>query len=64
MKLEFSWQMFKKRPDGWKDRQTDRHDKANSRFSQFYVHTYKVNTVLNEIVQLLSVVFRAVLGFL
>jgi len=27
--------------DGWTDRQTDRHDEAESRFSQFYEVTKK-----------------------
>jgi hypothetical protein len=33
------------RKDGWTDRQTDRHDEANSRFSQFCERTKKGKTV-------------------
>ena len=57
MKLEFFQQTFEKSPDTkfnenpsswtrvvpcrWKDGQTDRHDKANSHFSQFCKHAQK-----------------------
>jgi len=39
---------FQKTPR-WMDRWTDKHNKANSHFSQFCIHTNKVNTVLNRI---------------
>jgi len=34
--------------NGWMDRQTDRHDKANSRFSQFCERAWKLVAVTSK----------------